>query len=174
MHIGDIRNVTLLSSVFTPDVVGVVHLASISRVVQCAENPRDCTDVDERGTQLVFDSLEQLNSQDQGKRWFILASSVEVYSETTAAITLHEDAQTKPSSVYGKSKLAAERAVETRSSDTLPAVSLRLSHVYGGSYDHNDRLIPSIATQALWNQVIQVSGTQQTVCLSRVLTTRGY
>ena len=105
VHIGDTRNVTLLSSVFTPDVVGMVHLASISCMVQCAENPRDCTDVDECGTRLICDSLEQLNSQDQGKQWFILASSVEVYSETTAAITLHEDARTKPSSVYGNRSL---------------------------------------------------------------------
>ena len=79
----------------------MVHLASISCMVQCAENPQDCTDVDERGTWLIRGSLEQLNSQDQGKQWFILASSVEVYSEMTAAITLHEDAQTKPLSVYG-------------------------------------------------------------------------
>jgi nucleoside-diphosphate-sugar epimerase len=170
LHIGDVRNTTLLSSVFTSDVVGVVHLAGISRVLQCEENPRDCTDVNERGTQLVLDSLEQLNKQDQGKRWFVLASSLEVYDPATTAAPIHEDAPTKPSSVYGTSKLSAERTVETRvrsiqSFGTLHAVALRLSHVYGGLYDHGDRLIPSIATQALWNQVIQVSGGDQIVRL---------
>jgi len=174
VHIGDIRNTTLLSSVFTSDVVGVVHLASISRVLQCEENPRDCTNVNKRGTQLVLDSLEHLNRQDQGKRWFVLASSIEIYGDATTS-TLREDAPTNPSSFFGVSKLAAETTVETRIRNmesssgvgTLHAVSLRLSHVYGGLYDHNDRLIPSIATQALWNLVIQVSGGWQTVRVSQ-------
>ena len=175
VHTGDIRNATLLSSAFTPDVVGVVHLAAISRVLQCEENPLDCVDVNERGTRLVLDSLEQLNRHDQGERWFVLASSIEVYGDaTTIAIPLREDAPTKPPSNYGASKLAAERIVEARvrtvqsSTDagTLHAVALRLSHVYGGSYDHYDRLIPSITAQALWDQVIQISGGQQTVRIS--------
>ena len=171
MHIGDIRNTTLLSSIFTSDVVGVVHLADVSRVLRCEENPADCKDVNERGTQLVLDSLEHLNRNDQGKRWFILASSLEVYGDTTAATPLREDAPPKPLSVYGASKLAAERAVEARvrsasssnAVSALRAISLRLAHVYGGSYDHEDRLVPAITTQALWNQVIQVSGGQQIV-----------
>ena len=29
--------------------------------------------------------------------------------------------------------------------------------------DHEDRLVPAITTQVLWNQVIQVSGGQQIV-----------
>ena len=170
MHIGDIRNTTLLSSIFTSDVVGVVHLADVSRILRCEENPADCKDVNERGTQLVLDSLEHLNRNDRGKRWFVLASSLEVYGDTTAATPTCEDAPTKPLSVYGASKLAAERVVETRvrshnAVGTLRAVSLRLSSVYGGSFDHEDRLVPAITTQALWNQVIQVSGGEQIVCL---------
>ena len=170
VHIGDIRNTTLLSSIFTSDVVGVVHLADVSRVLRCEENPADCKDVNERGTQLVLDSLEHLNRNGQGKRWFILASSLEVYGDTTAATPLRENAPTKPFSVYAASKLAAERVVEKRvrdigSSKALRAISLRLSNVYGGSFDHEDRLVPAITTQALWNQVIQVSGGEQIVCL---------
>ena len=170
MHIGDIRNTTLLSSIFTSDVVGVVHLADVSRVLRCEENPADCKDVNERGTQLVLDSLEHLNRNGQGKRWFILASSLEVYGDTTAATPLRENAPTKPLSVYAASKLAAERVVEKRvrdirSSKALRAISLRLSNVYGAAFDHEDRLVPAITTQALWNQVIQISGGEQIVCL---------
>lgn len=118
----------------------------------------------------MLESLEQLNRNVQGRRWFILASSLEVYGDMTTATPLCEDAPTQPLSVYGASKLAAERVVETHvrnigSSSALRAISLRLSNVYGGSFDHEDRLVPAITTQALWNQVIQVSGGQQIVRL---------
>ena len=83
VHTGDIRNATLLSSVFTPDVI-----RRTSRVLQCEENPLDCVDVNERGTQLVLDTLEQLNRHDPGERWFVLASSMEVYGHATTIPSL--------------------------------------------------------------------------------------
>ena len=174
VYIGDIRNTTLLSEVFTPDVIGVVHLAAISRVLWCLENEADCRDVNERGTQLVLDALTNINDKDKGKRWFILASSREVYGNPSYGddkLTTAENDERRPANVYGASKLAAEN-VATKHLDALKArkapgtirvIALRLSNVYGGVYDHLERLIPSITTQALSHQVIQISGGQQNV-----------
>jgi len=171
VHVGDIRNTTLLSEVFTQDVVGVVHLAAVSRVLWCLENEADCWDVNERGTQLVLDALTDLNRGDKGKRWFVLASSREVYGNPlngSEKPTTEDDDRT-PANVYGASKLAAENVVTKHLASlkarkgTLRVIALRLSNVYGGIYDHLERLIPSITTQALSHQIIQISGGQQNV-----------
>lgn len=171
VHIGDIRNTTLLSEIFTSDVVGVVHLAAVSRVLWCLENEADCWDVNQRGTQLVLDALTNLNAKDSGKRWFVLASSREVYGNPLHDKPTTEDMERKPANVYGASKLAAEHVVTKhldalntrRAPGTLRVIALRLSNIYGGVYDHLERLIPSITTQALSHQVIQISGGQQNV-----------
>lgn len=173
VHIGDIRNATLLSEVITPDVVGVIHLAAVSRVLWCLENEADCWDVNERGTQVVLDALTDLNGKDKGKRWFILASSREVYGNPPHSDDrpTTEDAERRPANVYGASKLAAENVVTKHLAalkarkvpGTLRVIALRLSNVYGGVYDHLERLIPSITTQALSHQAIQISGGQQNV-----------
>lgn len=171
VHIGDIRNTTLLSEIFTSDVVGVVHLAAVSRVLWCLENEADCWDVNERGTQSVLDALTNLNAKDSGKRWFVLASSREVYGNPLRDRPTTEDMERIPANVYGASKLAAENVVTKhldalnirRAPGTLHVIALRLSNIYGGVYDHLERLIPSITTQALSHQVIQISGGQQNV-----------
>ncbi len=67
---GDIRDAATLSSAMTSDVVGVVHLAAVSRVLWCLENEKDCDDVNVRGTQLVLEAMKG--------GWFIQASSREV------------------------------------------------------------------------------------------------
>lgn len=67
---GDIRDAAALSKAMTKDVVGVIHLAAVSRVLWCLENEQDCDDVNVRGTELVLDALKG--------GWFIQASSREV------------------------------------------------------------------------------------------------
>ncbi|KAF8309132.1 NAD(P)-binding protein [Clavulina sp. PMI_390] len=173
VHVDDIRNTTALASALTPDVVGIVHLAAVSRVAWCVQNQNDCIDVNERGTELVFDALTRLNTKDHGKRWFILASSREVYGDAGSGnlVTFREDAEKKPVNAYGASKLAAERIVQRHIEDlirkadssagSIHAAALRLSNVYGGLQDHLERLVPSITTQALSHQVIQISGGEQ-------------
>ncbi len=180
---GDIRNTTLLSEIMTPDIVGVVHLAAVSRVLWCLENEADCWDVNERGTKLILDALSTINAKDNGRRWFILASSREVYGDMPKGREndlFKEDAEKKPANVYGASKLAAEKTLQShlesleakKARGTLHAVALRLSNVYGSVYDHVERLVPSIATQALSHQIIQISGGQQHVRRSKLLISR--
>lgn len=169
--LGDIRNTTVLSSAFTPDVVGVIHLAAISRPEWCTDNEPDCWDVNERGTQLVLDEMTKLNQVSAGKRWFILASSTKVYGDAIDQMP-SDGVEHHPANVYGATKLAAESAVQEhlrsyrlyQKRGSLHAVSLRLPTVYGGTHDHVERLIPSIVTQALSHQVIQFFDGSQSVC----------
>ncbi|KAG9049636.1 hypothetical protein FS837_009726 [Tulasnella sp. UAMH 9824] len=81
VKLGDIRDSDAMKEVMTDDVVGVIHLAAISRVLWCLENQKDCWDVNERGTEVVLEALADLNRRDKGKRWFVLASSREVYGD---------------------------------------------------------------------------------------------
>ena len=171
VHIGDIRNITALSSVFTPDISGVIHLAAISRTEWCIENEKDCSDINERGTEMVLDALTRLNRYDRDKRWFILASSLDVYPDRKS----HgppSDHEGLPSNVLGVTKLAAEELVKkhvmrlSKSTGRIHAAALRLSNVYGSSYDHSERLVPSIVAQALSHHVIQVFNDGQRVSCS--------
>lgn len=168
VKIGDIRDTSALSEVMTDDVVGVLHLAAVSRVLWCLENENDCWDVNERGTQVVLDALTDLNRRDGGRRWFVLASSREVYGDAKV-LPATEDAERIPANIYGESKLKAEHVLERhlekvkedKSAGSLYAIALRLSNIYGGVYDHVERLVPSIATQALSHQTIQIVGGKQ-------------
>ncbi|KAF8338835.1 uncharacterized protein EI90DRAFT_2908502 [Cantharellus anzutake] len=169
VHIGDIRNISTLSSAFTNEISGVIHLAAVSRADWCMENRKDCSDINERGTQMVLDALIRLNSLDKGRRWFIFPSSFDVYHYPRRGQSMDERIVTAPVNAYGQTKLEAENLVrqlltggKTRLAGRIRAAALRLSTVYGGAYDHPDRLIPSIATQAISHQVVQMfNGNQQ-------------
>lgn len=168
--LGDIRNVSAWDQVMTPDVAGVIHLAAVSRVMWCAENQSDCFDVNGRGTEVAMEALAKLNQLDQGQRWFLLASSSEVYGNPKA-LPVTENSEIIPLNPYGESKRRAEESVErsiaevrkAKSAGSLYAVALRLATVYGGAFDPIDRLTPSAVTQALAHQVIQVEGGEQQV-----------
>lgn len=170
VKIGDIRDPAALAEVMTDDVVGVMHLAAASRVLWCLENEADCWDVNERGTQVVLDALTDLNRRNGGRRWFVLASSREVYGDAKV-LPVTEDSEKIPANIYGASKLKAEHVLERhldvvkndKGAGSLYAIALRLSNIYGGVYDHVERLVPSIVTQALAHQTIQIVGGQQEV-----------
>ncbi len=175
--VGDIRDPDALRGTVTPDVAGVIHLAAVSRVLWCLNNEPDCMDINVRGTQLVLDALTILNRGDSGKRWLLLASSRGVYGNGNSdGGLITEDDDKIPANVYGSSKLKAEQVIERHlaSSDSgkMSAIALRLSNVYGGVDDHVERLVPSLMTQALSNQLIQIVGGKQNVS-SQIPTSSG-
>ncbi|KAJ7623651.1 hypothetical protein FB45DRAFT_1089419 [Roridomyces roridus] len=139
----DIRNATALDLALTPDVVGIIHLAAVSRVIWCLSNEPDCMDVNEGGTAAVLAAIER--QPESFQPWFILASSSAVYGEN--AKRKAEDG------VLQHAKGAGRRAFH--------AALLRFSPVYGGLYDHNDRLVTSLVTRALAHQTLQIVGGEQ-------------
>jgi nucleoside-diphosphate-sugar epimerase len=163
---GDIRNQSALDSAFTPDVVGVINLAAVSRVMWCLENEADCQDVNVRGVDLVLKAMERFG----GDPWLIQASSREVYG-SARMFPVHESSPREAANVYGISKAKAEEVVERRirrlrwtlRGSKLHAIALRLSNVYGGEFDHHERLVPGMMTRAIAHRPIQIVGGKQEV-----------
>ncbi|KAJ7130037.1 hypothetical protein C8R43DRAFT_667947 [Mycena crocata] len=161
----DIRNATALDHALTPDVIGVIHLAAVSRVLWCLANEPDCMDVNERGTGVVLAAIER--KPESFRPWFILASSKEVYARKSNQTSPVGD---MPLTVYGISKLKAEQVlqghahhVDTFSQRSFQAVVLRMSSVYGSLYDHKDRLVSTLVSRALAHQTLQIIGGEQEI-----------
>lgn len=150
----------------------MIHLAEIEHEDGCEENQNDCMDVNVRGTEVVLDALARLGKRDgvsgstkRRRRWFVLASSTQVYGPTTQSLPVTEDHEAKPLSVYAQSKLQAERAVERflqrKTGPSIDALALRLSTIYGVA--DSDGYVEEVVEQALGHQVIQVLGSEQHV-----------
>ena len=161
---GDIRNLTLLRSIFSPQnsfrVTGVIHLAAISRVVYCTDNEIDCRDVNVRGTAMI---LQAISEYELGRPWLIFSSSREVYgSSCTTHQPCSETSRIDPINLYGRTKWEGEQLIHRQSSQDLNAYTiLRLSSVYGGLYDIHERLVPSIVRETIRNGTIKLTGGQQ-------------
>jgi nucleoside-diphosphate-sugar epimerase len=156
---GDIRDKAVMKEALTRDVVGVIHLAAVSRVLWCLENERDCVDVNVRGTEEVLAAMESRGG------WFIQASSREVYGDAKS-FPVDEETAATPANIYGSTKADAETVIQrhaSKSKSPFHAIILRLSNVYGSPADHHERLIPSIMVNALSHRPIQIVGGDQDV-----------
>ncbi|KAG8844514.1 hypothetical protein FRB96_003016 [Tulasnella sp. 330] len=164
---GDVQDAKALSGVMTSDVDGVIHLAAVSRAQWCSEDRAECSDVNENGTDAVLHALRDLNRLDQGRRWFLLASSRSIHDAQAFLATKDESERISASNAY----LVAERILDTHiqsnkedaSAGQLYATALRLPNIYGDVSDHVDRLIPNLFAHALSHQMIQVVEGQQNI-----------
>jgi len=105
-------------------VTGIVHAAGLVK----AKGPEDFMRVNHGGTE----NLVQAALAHQGSiRRFVLVSSLAALRPSDASGTpVPEDAEPRPVTAYGKSKLAAERAVLAHK-DQLSVVILRPPAIYG-------------------------------------------
>ncbi len=135
--------------------VGVVHLAAMSRVAWGQSDPTTCHDTNAVGTAHVVAAAQAAGA------WVALASSREVYGRVDT-LPVSERAPLAPVNAYGRSKVAAEQAVERVRADGAVAAVVRLSNVYGDPADHLDRVVPAFCRAALSGQVLRVEGAEQT------------
>ena len=83
----------------------VYHLAAISSVRMCQENPSLCFDVNVTGTLNLLDASSKLKAKPR----LLFTSSCEVYGRVNPAdLPIGEDTKPDPINVYGLSKLTAE------------------------------------------------------------------
>lgn len=131
---------------------GVVHLAAISRVAVAHRNPELCMKTN-------FEASRDLASlaKQAGAKWFIYASSREVYGHVKSTPVTEADGL-NPVNVYGEAKLRSETYIDgLANADFNPAI-VRFSNVFGVSNDHATRVIPAFVTAAHYGADLQVEG----------------
>jgi UDP-glucose 4-epimerase len=114
----------------------VVHLAGMSQVGACEQDPRAAFEHNVTATANVVRGL--------GPAALVLASSAMVYG--SAAGPAHEDDEPAPAGVYGTTKVLAEALARLHGRTGGPARVLRLANVYGPG-DESGRVLPSILRQ---------------------------
>lgn len=151
---GDFRHVEKVVEAMH-GVDSVVHLGAIVGDPAC--------DLDEELTIEVNLTAARMIAQ-VAKGWgverLIFASTCSVYGACDE--TLDERSHTKPISLYGRTKLAAERGLERMSSDGFAPTILRFSTIYGLSgRTRFDLVVNLLAAKAKVDGVITVFGGDQ-------------
>ena len=151
---GDIRDYELLKkSMKNHDFV--IHLAAKISIPDSNENQENVMDVNVNGTLNVLKSCNNCNISK-----FIAISSAAVYGEGKENMPHNESSQTKPISVYGKSKLEMENLVkEFSKSSNIDSIILRLFNVYGeGQSDNYAGVIKKFVKNAMQGNSVVIYG----------------
>jgi len=132
---------------------GIIHLAAISRVVWGEQNPTKCWQTNA----VASEQLLKVALESMAKPWVIMTSSREVYGEPSSS-PVSEDSPLLPVNIYGEAKLAMEQASLSVREAGLNTAILRLSNVYGDTYDHADRVLPAFCRRAVEGKTLRVDG----------------
>ncbi len=148
---GDIR---ILDSILLciKQVDGVVHLAAVSRVVWGERNPALCKETNEGGMFNLLSAVGRLKNSP----WVLFASSREVYGSQPSPVT--EDCAYRPQSIYGETKVAAEKMLLNAKHQGINAGIVRLSNIYGSYTDYSDRVVPAFVRAAITGAPLNVEG----------------
>jgi nucleoside-diphosphate-sugar epimerase len=139
------------------NVDGIVHLAAVSRVVWGEEDPDRCWATNVGGLANVLEAA----AKSSRAPWLVFASSREVYGQPDS-VPVAEDAPLRPVNVYGRSKVEGERLIERARASGLRACTVRLSNVFGSTFDHPDRVVPAFARAAANGGDLRVDGREHT------------
>jgi nucleoside-diphosphate-sugar epimerase len=151
---GDVRHVDHVVNAMH-DVHAVIHLAAIVGDPAC-EVDRDVTiDVNLLATQHIAEVAKA-----NGIQRFIFASTCSVYGANDRL--LDETSETRPVSLYGRTKLAAERGLRLMMDETFQPTILRFSTIYGLSgRTRFDLVVNLLAVKATMDGVITIQGGNQ-------------
>jgi UDP-glucose 4-epimerase len=154
VEVGDITDGNWIKGVMlkhTPN--AAVHLAALTGVKKCNENPSLAFSTNVLGTCNVIMGCVACSSK------LIFISSREVYGETISSRT-REDDPLVPNNVYGVTKMLGERLVLWAASKyNLDYTILRLTNVFGPGGDQYN--IQAMVRNALIERSIKLLGGQQ-------------
>ena len=136
----------------------VFHFGAVSRVAWGQEDPFTCWMTNQMGTLNLLEACKKSETRPV----LFYASSREVYGEPLY-LPVDESHPKRPISVYGMSKLSAEKACMSYSRGlgnvgSVDHVVFRFSNVYGSERDLPERVIPKFMTKALRGDDITLYG----------------
>jgi len=151
--VGDIRDGGLLDEVFS-GADAVAHLAAMSGLTLCREQPEEAISVNVYGTHQV---LEAARRQGVGK--VVFCSSAAVYGKPVA-MPVGEGHPLRPLNLYGVTKVAGEKLMGSYHENyNIDTVSLRFGNVFGvGLYTHWDTVMPRFVRQGLEGKPLTIYG----------------
>jgi len=156
---GDVRHYSRVKAA----VVGqdaVFHFAAVSRVAWGQLDPYACWRTNQLGTLNVLEACRKAKTSPV----LFYASSREVYGEPKY-LPVDEAHPKAPLSIYGMTKLCAERACRSYADPSLSrpikSVIFRFSNVYGSERDLPERVIPKFMRKALRGEDITLYGGDQ-------------
>jgi len=151
---GDITNSKRLAEVISthkPSII--IHLAAITGISKCENNPYDSFITNVFGTFNVIQGCRQNNSS------LIFLSSREVYGETIGDFSDEND-DTIPNNIYGLTKLESENLILwNHKKFNLNYTILRPSNIYGPDGDKYG--VQIIIKKLIQNDTIEIMGGQQ-------------
>jgi UDP-glucose 4-epimerase len=141
--VGDLRDREATRRALT-GIEGVCHLAGLAKVRESFARPLDYWETNVAGTLAVLSGLLEATAPTR----IVLASTCAVYGPQ-AVQPMTETTPLDPSSPYGTSKLAADRAAaDLAVTGAIGATSLRAVNIAGTAYGRGDldesRLIPKL------------------------------
>lgn len=150
---GDIRDQNLLLE-YWKDCDAIVHLAALSNLDLCNENPEEAISTNIFGTFQVMEAVKKI-----GIRKMINCSSAAVYGEPVK-IPITEDTELNALNLYGVTKIAGEKIVNSyRFNDKIETTNLRFGNIYGvGLYTQWYSVIPKFVKQAINDEDITIYG----------------
>ena len=136
----------------------VFHFGAVSRVAWGQEDPFTCWMTNQMGTLNLLEACKKSETRPV----LFYASSREVYGEPLY-LPVDESHPKRPISVYGMSKLSAEKACMSYSRGlgnvgSVDHVVFRFSNVYGSERDLPERVIPKFMSKALRGDDITLYG----------------
>lgn len=128
----DVRDVnTLIDVMRSFSVRAVIHMAAYKHAGESVKRPISTWGQNLENTRSVLRAMDVVSVP-----YLIFSSSAAVYGDPQTDI-VSEYHETKPTTPYGSSKLAAERLInEVVDSSEMKAVSLRYFNVVGSGYTH--------------------------------------
>ncbi|HRI63922.1 MAG TPA: NAD(P)-dependent oxidoreductase [Polyangium sp.] len=159
---GDVRDRERMGKALA-GVHGIIHLAAVSRVIWGERDPELCWSTNVGGLR----SILELAAMSPLRPWVIFASSREVYGQPDC-LPVAETCPVRPVNVYGRSKVEGEKLVAAARRDGLRACTIRLSNVFGSTYDHFDRVVPAFARGAALGQTLRIDGAEHTFDFTHV------
>ena len=132
----------------------VAHLAALSNLEICNEQPEEAVSVNIFGTYQVMEAVKEL-----GIPKVVFCSSAAVYGEPKI-IPVTEDTPLDALNLYGITKIAGEKIVNSYwYNDEIETINLRFGNLYGvGLYTQWYAVIPKFVKQAIDGEEITIYG----------------